>query len=174
MTSQILLLNADFRAIRVLSLKRALSLLLKDRVDIVESVPGKKLRSPSTEIDYPSVIRLRRFVRVPDRKATWSRRAVFSRDHYTCQYCGRKLDRDEATLDHIIPVSECKARGIRASTFSNSCCSCVSCNTKKGSRNMRDAGLRFFDQEFEPKIPRVSYLIFSGDVPESWRVYIRS
>jgi 5-methylcytosine-specific restriction endonuclease McrA len=169
----ILLLNADFRPIRILSLKRALSLLLKDRVDVVDTVPDKLLRSPSTSMAYPSVLRLRHYVQVPDRKATWSRRAVFSRDLYTCQYCGEKLSRDDATLDHIIPVEACRAQGIKASTFGNSCCSCRTCNTRKANRTMRNAGMRFWNRDFEPKTPRVSYLVFSGEVPESWKVYLQ-
>jgi len=173
MTAAILLLNADYRPIRVLSLKRALSLLLKDRVDVVEIDPDRKLRSPSTTMAYPSILRLRHYVRVPDRHATWSRRAVFSRDGYTCQYCGTKLSREDATLDHITPVEKCRAMGIRASTFGNSCCACRKCNTRKANRTMQDAGMRFWNPEFEPKTPRVSYLVLSSDVPESWRVYVK-
>lgn len=173
--SQILLLNADFRPIRVLSLKRALSLLMKDeRVDVVETVPGKKLRSPSVEIAYPSILRLRHYVRVPERGATWSRRAVFARDSYTCQYCGIKLSRDDATLDHIIPVETCRILRMRASSFGNSCCCCRKCNTRKANRTMRDAGMKFCNPDFIAKTPRANYLVLSGDIPDSWRIYLKT
>ena len=134
--SQVLLLNADMTPLRTVSLQRALSLIFNGKVDQIDNVADKQLRSPSISIPFPSILRLKKFVNVPQRHAVWSRRAVFARDHYTCSYCGEKLDRESATLDHIMPKSECSAKGIRASVWSNTTCCCRRCNFRKGSKNM--------------------------------------
>lgn len=169
----ILLLNADFRPIRTIPLKRAVSLLSKDAVDIIETVPGRLLRSATSSQPFPSVIRLRYFVNVPQRNAVWSRRAVFSRDNYTCVFCGAKLTRETATVDHLIPQETCRKQGIRASTWGNTATACEVCNRRKANRTMRDAGMKFFDPKFEPKTPRTNYLVLSGDIPEEWKSYIK-
>lgn len=169
----ILLLNADFRPIRTIPLKRAVSLLSKGAVDVVEAAPGKLLRSAKASQPFPSVLRLKYFVHVPQRNAVWSRRAVFSRDNYTCVFCGTKLTRETATVDHLIPQEVCRRQGIRASTWGNTVTACEVCNRRKANKTMRDAGMRFFDPNFEPKIPRVSYLILSGEIPDEWKAYIK-
>jgi len=173
MTAAILLLNADYTPIRVMNLNRALSLIFKDRVDLVQDVPGKQLRSPSTTLPFPSILRLKRYVNVPRRGVTWSRRAVFARDGYRCVYCNEKLDRDTATLDHLTPRDTCSKMGIRASTFGNSVCSCGRCNRRKSNRSLEDSGMRFYDPAYTPKIPRVNYVVLSGEIPTEWRAYIR-
>jgi len=168
----VLLLNANGEALRAISLQRALSLIFGDKVDMLESVPDRKLRSPSLTLDFPSVLRLRRFVNVPRKKAVWSRRAVFTRDHWKCQYCGCDLDRTTGTIDHIISREECIRRGIRASQWSNTCAACPKCNRRKSNRSLEDSGMRFYFPDFIAKTPRTSYIIVSGDWPESWKKYI--
>ena len=168
----ILLLNADMSALKTVSLQRAIGLISKERADIIESVPGGKIRSPSVTLPLPSVLRLRKYVNVPKRKQVWSRRGVFNRDGWKCVYCNRSLDKNTATIDHIVPRIECKKLGIKESTWSNTCSSCESCNKRKSSRSLRDSGMKFFDPNYEPKTPRANYLIASGDIPSSWRVYL--
>lgn len=170
--TQVLLLNSNMAAIKTVSLQRAISLIGKGKVDVIETDPNRKLRSPSVTWEFPLVLRLRYFARVPKRKQTWSRRGVFNRDGWRCVYCGKSLDRNTATIDHIVPRIECKKLGIKESTWSNTCSSCESCNKRKSSRSLRDSGMKFFDPNYEPKTPRANYLIASGDIPSSWRVYL--
>jgi 5-methylcytosine-specific restriction endonuclease McrA len=168
----ILLLNADMRPIRTLPLKRAVSLLSKGAVDVVEAVPGRELRSATTTQPFPSVLRLRYYVNVPQRNAVWSRRAVFSRDGYTCVFCGEHLNRETATVDHLIPQETCRKQGIRASTWSNTVTACENCNRRKANKTMRDAGMKFFNEKYIPKTPRANYLVVSGEVPVEWKFYL--
>ncbi len=173
MSTAILMLNANGEALRVISLQRALSLLMNNKVDVLETVPDKKLRSPSVEIPYPSVLRLKRFVNVPRRNAVWSRRAVFARDNWRCVYCNDQLDRTTATVDHLIPRDICDRMGVKASTWSNTCASCPKCNRRKANKRLEDSGMKFYNADYLPKIPRTSYIVFSGDVPSQWRAYLR-
>ena len=170
----VLLLNADMTPIRVLNLQRALSLIFKDRVDFIQNVPDKKLRSPSTELPYPSILRLKRYVNVPRRGVQWSRRGVFARDSYRCVYCNSKLDRETATVDHLIPREICSKNGIKASTWTNSVTSCAACNRRKANRRLEDSGMKFYDPGYIPRAPRANYVILSGDIPSEWKAYIRS
>lgn len=170
--TQVLLLNSNMAAIKTVSLQRAISLISKGKVDVIEADPNRKLRSPSVTWEFPLVLRLRYFARVPKRKQTWSRRGVFNRDSWRCVYCGKSLDRETATIDHVIPLETCSKMGIPASVWSNTVCSCAKCNLRKTNRSLRDSGMKFVDPNYEPKTPRANYVIASGDVPSAWRVYL--
>jgi 5-methylcytosine-specific restriction endonuclease McrA len=168
----VLLLNASYEPLAVISQRRAISLILKDRVEAVcEEV--FRLHSRSTALDIPTVIRLRRYVNVPRRGIRWSRRAVLQRDNYQCIYCGIRLGewqggqlltRHSFTIDHIIP----RSRGGQ-STWSNTACACPLCNSRKGARTPHEAGMSL---RWEPKTPRVNYLVASGEIPATWKLYL--
>ena len=109
----ILLLNASYEPLAVIPARRALSLLMRDRVDAVT----EELINVSTtaqKLSIPTVLRLRRYVRAPKRGLRWSRRGIFQRDGYHCIYCGIGAGETQAnviiakrdfTLDHIQPKS---------------------------------------------------------------------
>jgi len=169
----VLLLNASFEPLAVISTRRAVSLVLRGRV---EGVSGEvvTVHGASQTFTIPTVIRLRRYVNVPRRGARWSRRGVLRRDGYRCVYCGaragdlqggRVLTRGDFTVDHLVP----RSRGGK-STWSNTACACRACNQRKRDRTPREAGMKLL---WEPKTPRTSYLVVSGEVPASWKVYLR-
>jgi len=169
----VLLLNASYEPLRVISVRRAVGLLMRGVVEGVQGVAAR-LRTPSTVFTVPSVLRLRYYVNVPRRKAVWSRRGVMRRDDYTCIYCGarvgqrdrgRALTRSDFTVDHLIPSS----RG-GTNTWGNTACACRRCNHRKADRTPHEAGMRL---RWEPKTPRVNYVIASGDMPSEWKVYLR-
>jgi 5-methylcytosine-specific restriction endonuclease McrA len=169
----VLLLNASFEPLAVVKLSRAIGLLMDGKVDLVEALPGRELRSKATRQPMPSVLRLRYYVNVPRRGVGWSRRGVLARDHHTCQFCGKRLGAHEATIDHIIPQWYCRAENIPPNTWSNTTACCPKCQQRKGGRSMREAGMRFFDPNYEPKTPRTNYLIMSSDIRPEWKRYIR-
>lgn len=171
--SNILLLNASYEPLTIVSHKRALALLLKGRVEAA-SEEAVEIRGVSKSLRIPTVIRLRRYINVPRRGARWSRQAVLQRDQYTCVYCGahpgatrrgRMLNHRDFSVDHIMPIS----RGGK-NTWGNTVCACRICNQRKGSRTPHEAGMKL---RWEPKIPRTNYLVASGDVPASWKVYLK-
>jgi 5-methylcytosine-specific restriction endonuclease McrA len=103
----------------------------------------------------------------------WSRAAVLRRDEHTCAYCGirpgdkqhgRTLSERSFTVDHILPIS----RGGK-NTWGNTVCACPACNQRKGSRTPHEANMKL---GWEPKRPRVNYLVASGAVPAAWKVYL--
>ena len=173
MTARVLLLNASYEPLRVVSVKRAVGLLMRGVVEGVDGVAAR-LRTPSTVFEVPSVLRLRYYVNVPRRGATWSRRGVLIRDGYACVYCGARVGeqrhgqviiRADFTVDHLIP----RSRG-GGDSWGNTACACRWCNHRKADRAPHEAGMRL---RWEPKTPRVNYLIVSGEVPAEWKVYLR-
>ncbi len=169
----ILLLNLSYEPLAVITHKRAASLMMRGRVEGVcdEAI---MLQGVSSTLRIPSVVRLRRYINVPKRGISWSRRAVLQRDRYTCAYCGigpgskqrgETLCRNDFTVDHIFPVS----RGGK-SIWGNTICACPVCNQRKGNRTPHEANMKLL---WEPKTPRVNYLVASGEIPASWKIYLQ-
>ena len=170
----VLLLNASYEPLGIVPQRRALSLLLRGRVDAATE-DELTIQGTSTTLRIPTVIRLRRYINVPRRGARWTRRAVLQRDGYHCIYCGiqlgdsqkgQTLTKSDFTVDHIIP----RSRGGR-NTWGNTACACPVCNHRKGNRTPHEAGMPL---RWEPKIPRVGYIVASGDVPAAWKVYLET
>src|SRR4051812_46893385 len=86
---RVLVLNATYEPINVCSVRRAVVLLLKEKAELLERATWD-LHAESTTVPRPVVIRLVSYVRVPrdTHKRKITRRAVFARDSWTCQYCG--------------------------------------------------------------------------------------
>lgn len=170
---RVLLLNASYEPLGVLSATKAVQLLVREVVEPATGVIAARFRSPSVTLTVPTVVRLRRYISAPRRKAGWSRRGVLDRDDYTCIYCGsrqgqvvnnRLLGRQDFSIDHVMP----RSRG-GGNSWGNTACACKRCNHRKGDRTPHEAGMRM---RWEPKIPRVGYLVITGDVPESWKIYL--
>ncbi len=170
----VLLLNASDEPLAVVSLKRAVGLMLADKVDLVRPAADRELHSAHRAIPVPSVIRLRYYVSVPHRTVAWSRANVLRRDHYTCQYCGHRMTTAEATIDHVVSQARCKKMNINANTWTNTVACCRKCQKRKGDKSMEETGMKFYDHNFTPKRPRVNYIVFAlGSAPDEWRKYIR-
>ena len=169
---QVLLLNASYEPLGIINQRRALTLMLKDRV-VAATHETFELHTVADNMQIPVVVRLRRYINVPRRGARWSRKAVLQRDNFTCAYCGVQpgaqqrgqiLAKDSFTVDHILPVS----RGGK-NTWGNTVCACPLCNQRKGNRMPHEAQMKL---GWEPKTPRVSYLVAWGNVPAAWKVYL--
>lgn len=136
-----LVLNASYQPLCVVPIRRALVLTLKGKADVIHE-NGHIFRSETLEFRAPSVVRLNYFVKVPYRaRESLSRRAVFVRDEFQCQYCGRPAD----NVDHIVP----KSRG-GAHTWDNVVAACRPCNSRKENRSPADVGLKLRRQPRPP------------------------
>ena len=132
----VLLLNASYEPLRIISWQRAICLQLAERADIVEAVEGRSIRSSGgNEFAFPSVIRLREMVFVPFRNGSSpiTRRALVARDRGECQKMG--CDRRGATMDHLLP----KSRGGQH-TWKNVVLMCAEHNNQKSDRTIEELG----------------------------------
>lgn len=165
MAQQVLVLNATYEPINVCSLQRAVVLVLKNKAEVLERA-ARQLRSATTNHAYPLVIRLISYVRVPrNEKRRISRRAVFARDEYTCQYCGAG---SHLTVDHVIP----RSRG-GSSSWDNVVTSCAPCNIRKADRLPDEVGMV---PRVTPKAPPpdVFIAVAAPRQPDSWLPYLRT
>ncbi len=159
-----LVLNATYEPINVCTVRRAIVLLLKARAEVLEE-GSQTLHSERAAFARPFVIRLTAYVRVPRdahrRKIT--RRAVFARDDWTCQYCG---SRSNLTVDHVIP----RSKG-GASSWENIVASCAPCNRRKGDRTPAQANMH---PHRAPRTPHAEIFIrvSSPTIPPAWRAYL--
>lgn len=161
--AQALVLNATYEPLSVVSARRAVVLLVNNKAELVHG-REQVWSSERWQTPIPTVIRLRRFVRVPyHRRVPLNRRAVFARDRHRCQYCGSSAE----NLDHVLP----RSRG-GEHTWENVVAACRSCNTRKGDRTPKEAGMPLGSV---PRAPRRhgSILIALGAAPHpSWDPYI--
>ncbi len=97
----VLVLNASYEAINVVSARRAFTSVMKG-IASVEETSGLVIRTGRLTLPVPSVIRLLEYRRIPRRTRTLSRRGILARDRHTCQYCLESGLPSKLTLDHII------------------------------------------------------------------------
>lgn len=159
----VLVLNQDYRALSVCSVERALVLVLLRKAEMVEVREDRQIRSPSSRHPWPSVVRLKRYVRVPYRRVMLTRRNVLRRDGHQCQYCE---SRGRLTIDHVVP----KSRG-GLDTWDNLVAACVPCNHRKGNRTPEEAGMALRKKPYRPS--HVMYMRdFLGSCDDDWKPYL--
>ena len=162
----VLVLNATYEPLSVVSIRRAIVLLLKEKAELLEAAEAT-LRATGLSMPVPLVIRMVYYVRIPKNSVLpLSRRTVMARDQYTCQYCGMAPIRAELTLDHVVP----RSRGGK-SEWENVVVACRGCNQKKGNRTPREAQMTLLR---EPHRPRYVALALLGEPThrEVWSKYL--
>ena len=162
----VLVLNASFEPLSVVSVQRAIVLLLKEKAEVVEAAEDV-LRSEHLTLPVPLVIRLVYYVRIPHRVSLpVTRRALLVRDRYTCQYCGAQPGRQELTMDHILP----RSRGGKT-TWENVVAACKACNGKKGNKTPAEANMTLLNQPTKPRYFAMAY-VTSMETRNAWEKYI--
>lgn len=162
----VLMLNTSYEPLRIISAKRALTLLSKG-VALTE-VPTDILLHRGLGIYLPSVIRLRNYRHVPIRMQVVSRKNIFLRDSYRCQYCGRRFQPADLTLDHIVP----RSRG-GDNSWSNLVACCRHDNAKKGDRLPEECGMTLVRRPLPQSIHTPRFLLKTlGSEVNEWRDYL--
>ena len=160
--NKVLVLNASYELLNICNWKRAVVLVFKGKAEQLEH--NGKVIYPNFHI--PTVIRLRRYIRIPHKEIPLTRKNLLHRDHYSCQYCGLKSS--DLTIDHITP----RSKG-GTDSWDNVVASCQRCNVKKGDRIPKEANMHLLRQ---PKVP-TGHLYFevtrlaSSYFPD-WQKYI--
>jgi 5-methylcytosine-specific restriction endonuclease McrA len=162
---RVLLLNVTYEPLTTVGLHRAVCLVLAEKADVLHhDTAGRVLHSASTRLAMPSVIRLRRYVRVPHRnRVPLTRAALMRRDNYLCAYCGSKAD----TIDHVVP----RSRG-GAHVWENCVASCNRCNHRKADRLIDEIG---WILRCSPAAPRGAHWRLIGaahDGDPQWAAYL--
>ena len=160
---QVLVLNSSFEPLNVCTVRRAHVLVFKGKAEVIEQV-DRPFRSASRRYPWPHVIRLLTYVRVPRAvQRRISRRALFARDGWRCQYCGSA---GRLTLDHVVP----RSRG-GDSVWENVVASCAPCNLRKADRLPEEVQMHPHVKP-RPPAPALFVTLAASHIPDRWRPYL--
>ena len=159
----VLVLNLNYVPINVSTVRRAVVLVGKGKAELLENHRGQ-LHTVTSVVDVPSIIRLVYLVKKPFLPRKLSKKEVFLRDRFTCQYCGKKTQ--DLTLDHVVP-----RRQHGTHTWENVVAACTRCNLRKAGRTPVEASMRL---QNEPRAPDPNpYLILQNrTILEEWLPYL--
>lgn len=160
-----LVLNRSWMAVNVTTVRRALTLTYLGCARIVDPVnfdtfdfeqwisleiggSARVIQTVCSAIRVPELIVLQSYDKQPVLRVPFSRRNLFLRDNYRCQYCGVKASSDDLSVDHVFP----RSRG-GDSTWVNCVLACHGCNVRKGNRTPQEAGMRLLRQPSQPRWP---------------------
>lgn len=169
-----LVLNRSWAVVNVTTVRRAICLVFRGHAKIIApetfevydfeswvkfptNGDGSIIHAVSFQFQAPEVIVLKTFNSVPNTDVPFSRKNIFRRDNYTCQYCGKQFRTEELTIEHILP----RSKGGKT-TWQNCVLACISCNLKKGNRTLTESGLIL---KKTPTRPRWKPDLFLGQAP---------
>jgi 5-methylcytosine-specific restriction endonuclease McrA len=163
-----LILSAWMSPHSIATWQQAICLLVTSKIDVLEEYDAE-VSSPSVTIRVPAVARLRKEMSMHKKGVKFSRVNVLTRDGFRCCYCGKRKGPRELNYDHVVP--RCKGG---KTVWENIVTSCYPCNTRKGQRTTKEAGMRM---HFQPHRPRVlpmtqPMLVSMGAIPDSWKPYL--
>ena len=159
----VLVLNQNYQPLNVCNARRAIVLMELGKAELMENGRGH-VHSISQTFTVPSIIRLVYIVKRPLMRRRLSRRAVFYRDKFTCQYCGKQTKL--LTLDHIVP----RSRG-GTHVWENVASACIPCNHRKAGATPKEANMQLLR---EPRPPRPDpYALFHHrTILDEWHQFI--
>jgi 5-methylcytosine-specific restriction endonuclease McrA len=150
MEGPVLVLNANFEPLHICDTRRAITLIIGGKARMLANGRGS-IHSVHQAFPLPSVIQLSHMIHRPRPLPRLTKKEVFRRDSFTCQYCGRQTP--HLTIDHIVP----RHRG-GAHTWRNLVAACPPCNRRKGGRTLDEIHMRLLHAPGEP--PRDARYIF--------------
>ncbi len=189
----VLILNRFYMAVRVVNVRRALTLLYRGCAEVLtvdanqysnydfeawcemsqifalEKQPGEDyVQAVSFEIQVPRIVRLTRYDKLPKSSVRFNRKNLFARDNHQCQYCGQTRPVSQLSLDHVIP----RSLGGRT-TWENIVCSCMKCNSRKGGRTPSQAAMALLSKPVKPRANPTMTIPMGDPRYESWKTFIQ-
>ena len=144
MNTPVLVLNQNYEPLHICNARRALVLVLGGKAEVLQEDTDVHLHTSTDDFTVPSVVRMMYLVHRPRPRVKLTRREIFLRDNYTCQYCGKVTH--DLTLDHVHPKSRDGKH-----TWENLVSACKECNHRKGGRTPEEARMRLKKSPCEPR-----------------------
>jgi 5-methylcytosine-specific restriction endonuclease McrA len=188
----VLLLNRLYMAVRVITARRALTLLYRELAEVVSCESGQYLsydfndwvelsqakarfepekhdwvRTVRFQVAVPRIVRLLVYERLPRVEVKLNRRNLFARDQNRCQYCGKKFPTSELSVDHVVP----RTQGGQT-VWENLVCACVRCNVRKGGRTPAQANMRLVAPPRRPRRSPILTVKLSDARYASWKQFV--
>lgn len=188
MTNAVLLLNADYKPIKVIPWERAVCLLIDQKVRLVTEYAGKVIHSAHLEMAFPAVVALTRYAKT-NNKVRFSRSNLLARDAYTCCYCGARPKTaqktpklEELTIDHVVPRAQSRngkvllpwnGSTVAVTSWENTTTACLDCNSTKADRTPAQAKMTL---RHTPKKPSAWEAVLISlrrtSVPVEWKDWV--
>ena len=160
---KVLVLNQSYEPLMVINAKRAIVLIIKEKVKMLEKY-SENIRSVQNSFDLPSVIRLNFYVHLKYKDIVLNRRNILKRDDYRCQYCAKQAT--PLTLDHIVP----KNKGGKDS-WENLVAACSKCNARKGDTLLKHMDMKLLKK---PRKPSKLFQLqtYVNEKQDNWKQYL--
>lgn len=156
-------LDAAWRPIEIIPAERGFSMVYSGRAQSVEEYT----HGPCARFLFPSVIVLKNYIRKKRIGLNPTRKNIYWRDKYTCQYCANKFTYKKLTLDHVIPKSRGGGKG-----WLNLVTACDCCNQKKANKTPSEAGMELITIPYIPKMSVVD-IYHEENIPEAWYNFVK-
>ena len=165
MRQSVLVLNANYEPLNICTMKRAVGMMMTGRAVLL--VNGREqIKTATSSYPRPSIVRLSHMVYRPRLRVRLTRREIFRRDGYICQYCGQHTH--HPTIDHVVPKHY---QGEHS--WENLVTACASCNRRKGGRTPREAKMPLRKRPIEPKASARYMFGHLTDMPGEWESYLQ-
>lgn len=180
-----LVLNSDYSPLGVISWKRAIIWSYRTEpdnsasIDIIDFYKNDYIKGTNNKkIPIPAVVKTLKYYKINYQSVNFSRKNLFIRDNYSCQYCGIKKDLKELTYDHVVPKSAWKHHNGSPTCWTNIVTACVTCNRKKRNRTPIEASMPLKNIPIAPHkslkyLPIRNLLLrIRTDIPVEWSIYL--
>lgn len=168
----VLLLNASYSPMKVISWKDAFDLWFREKAEIVEEYKNIFVKTVRKTFNCPAVMRLVEYrkYRKEEKSIKFNRLSIYTRDNFMCCYCGKQPGISKLTKDHVKP----RAHG-GLTTWENIVTSCIKCNGEKADRTPEQAKMKMHFQPSKPSAGNYhKFSVGNRDVPEEWKGYLFS
>lgn len=192
LSCNVLVLNKHYMAIRVVNVRRAISLVFRDLAEVIHVEGGQYLsydfeswcevsemkrrfepdghdwlHTVRFQLAVPRIVRLMIYDRLPRQEVKFNRRNLYARDGNRCQYCGKRFSTSELSLDHVVP----RSRGGKNS-WTNIVCCCLKCNVRKGGRTPDEARMHLIKTPVKPRRNPVINVNLGNTKYRSWKQFL--
>mgnify|MGYP003333029377 CR=1 FL=1 len=180
-----LILNADYSPIGIVDWQRAMVWSFKygyqtrPTIEIVEYYSDDYIVGTGEKLyDIPAVIKTKKYFKLNNKSVNFSRKNLFIRDNFTCQYCGSMTEVNRLTYDHVVPKSKWNQTDSPTS-WTNIVTACITCNLKKGNKTPSQANMPLLSTPYAPRksnkyLPLATHLrTIEQSIPLEWKVYIQ-
>lgn len=166
----VLVLDVGMRPLRVEPWQRAVCDLFLGKVEVVEwkfHSKDRSIKSASGPWPLPSVVRVISHFKRERIRVKFSRLNIYTRDRFTCQFCGQVFPSEDLTFDHVVP----RSRGGKT-TWENIVTACVACNKAKADRTPTEAKMHLIRPPRKPAfLPAMTVKMDTRHLPEEWKPY---
>ena len=179
-----LVLNADYSPIGIIGWRKAMVWAFRyshsdySGIEIIDHYKNDKVIGANGGCKIPAVVRTTKYFKLIGQPVVFSRKNLFIRDDYCCQYCGKKFPIGQLTYDHVIPKSKWPHSRKSATSWTNIVTACYKCNSKKGNKTIQQAGLKLKNDPYIPKKSRKylhvnhQLLTIRTEIPQEWKIYV--